>query len=57
MNTGFLIGIWLLDAIENAKENAKINDVQNTEFICGDAEFVLTDLIENKKVETREILK
>lgn len=38
------------EAIENAKENAKINDVQNIEFICGDAEFVLTDLIENKKI-------
>ena len=37
-------------AIEDAKWNAEFNKVQNTEFIAGDAEKVLTDLIENKKV-------
>ena len=37
-------------AIEMAKENARLNGIQNTHFIAGDTEVVLTDLIENKKV-------
>ena len=38
------------EAIEDAKENAKINKVANTEFIAGDVELVLDDLINNKKI-------
>ena len=37
-------------AIEMAKENAKFNEIENTHFIAGDTEIVLTDLIENRKV-------
>ena len=37
-------------AIEDAKENAKINNVNNTEFIAGDTEIVLDDLIINKNI-------
>ena len=37
-------------AIQMAKENALNNKVQNTEFIAGDTELVLTDLIENKNI-------
>ena len=37
-------------AIEMAKENARLNGIQNTHFIAGDTEVVLTDLIENKNV-------
>ena len=37
-------------AIEDAKENAKMNKVENTEFIAGDTEVVLADLIENKNI-------
>lgn len=34
-----LIGVEIIpEAIEDAKENAKINGRENTEFICGDAE-------------------
>ena len=33
-----------------AKENAKVNEIANTEFIAGDTEFILTDLIQNKKI-------
>ena len=43
-------------AIEMAKENAKFNEIQNTNFIAGDTEFVLTDLIENKKVNPDVII-
>ncbi len=44
-------GIEIVEqAIENAKENAKFNEVNNVEFIAGDTEVVLTDLIENKKI-------
>ena len=38
------------EAIEDAKENAKLNKVGNIEFIAGDVELILDDLINNKKV-------
>ena len=37
-------------AIEAAIENAKLNNIENTEFYAGDTENVLTDFIENKKI-------
>ena len=37
-------------AIKDAKENAKMNNVENAEFIAGDTEQILTDLIDNKKI-------
>ena len=37
-------------AIRDAKENAQINNVDNTEFIAGDTEIVLDDLINNKGI-------
>lgn len=37
-------------AIEDAKENAKINNIENTEFIAGDAQIILDDLINKKKI-------
>ena len=44
-------GIEIVEqAIEDAKENAKMNNIQNAEFIAGDTEVLLTDLIENKKI-------
>ena len=38
------------EAIEMANENAKINNVYNTEFIAGDVEDVLDELINKKNV-------
>ena len=38
------------EAIEAANENAKINNVNNTEFYAGDVEIVLDDLINNKGI-------
>lgn len=38
------------EAIKAAKENAKINNIDNTEFYAGDVEVVLDDLINNKGV-------
>lgn len=35
-------------AIKDAKENAKMNNIENVEFIAGDTEQILTDLIETK---------
>ena len=44
-------GIEIVEqAVEDAIENAKMNDISNTEFIAGDVEGVLDDLINNKKV-------
>ena len=37
-------------AIEDAKENAKINNIENAEFMVGDVEFVLSELIEKRKI-------
>ena len=38
------------EAVEAAKENAKINEIYNAEFLSGDVEFILDDLIHNKKI-------
>lgn len=38
------------EAIENAKENAKINNMENTEFIAGDVEKTLDNLINTKGI-------
>ena len=38
------------EAIKAAKENAKINNVDNIEFYAGDVEVVLDDLINNKEI-------
>ena len=44
-------GIEIVEqAIEDAKENAKINKVKNAEFICGDVEFAFDELINKKKI-------
>lgn len=37
-------------AIENAKENAILNNINNVDFIAGYTEVVLDDLINNKKI-------
>ena len=37
-------------AIENAKENAILNNINNVDFIAGDTEVVIDDLINNKKI-------
>ena len=37
-------------AIDDAKENARRNGVENVEFIAGDSEVVLDDLINNKNI-------
>ena len=43
-----VIGIEIVpDAVENARENAAINNIHNAEFYCGEAEIVAPTLIEN----------
>ena len=41
-------GVKLVE--EAVKENAKINKVDNAEFICGDVEFAFDELINKKKI-------
>ena len=44
-------GIEIVEqAINDAKENAKINNIENIEFFAGDVEKVLTDLIKKKNI-------
>ena len=38
------------EAIESAKVNAKINNIDNTEFIAGDVEVALDDLLNKKHI-------
>ena len=38
------------EAVKYAKENAIINDVNNVEFIAGDVELVLDELINKKQI-------
>ena len=37
-------------AVCDANENAKLNNIYNANFICGDTEVILDDLINNKKI-------
>lgn len=50
-------GIEIIEqAIEAANENAKINNVDNVEFIAGDVEIVLDNLINSKNVSPDVIM-
>ena len=50
-NVKKLYGIETIEqAIEDAKENAKINNVQNAEFFAGDVEKILPELIETRNL-------
>ena len=50
-NVKKLYGIETIkDAIEDAKENAKINNITNAEFFDGDVEKVLPEFIEKNKI-------
>ena len=50
-------GIEIVEqAIEDAKENAKINNVKNAEFICGDVEFAFDKLINKKGIKPTAII-
>ena len=50
-NAKKVYGVEIVEqAIKDAKENAKMNNVENAEFIAGDTEQILTDLIDNKKI-------
>ena len=43
------------EAIENAKENAKVNNINNIEFIRGDVEITFTKLL-NKDVKPNVVI-
>ena len=46
-----MYGIEIIEqAIEDAKENAKINNIENIEFTCGDVEKVLENLLHEKHI-------
>ena len=44
-----VVGVEIVkEAIIDAKKNAKLNKIENTEFICGDASEAFKDLVNNK---------
>ena len=43
-------------AIEDAKENCKINNITNAEYYAGDTQELLIDLIKNKKIKPNIIV-
>lgn len=52
-----VIGIEIIpDAVENAKENARLNDMENVEFYCGKAEEVAPKLIKTGKIAGTVVL-
>ena len=47
-----IYGIEIVEeAIKDAIENCKINNITNAEYLAGDTEKLLTDLIENRKIK------
>lgn len=47
---GKVIGVEIVpEAIENAKENARLNGIENVEFYCGAAEDVVTDMVSHRE--------
>lgn len=51
-----VIGVEIVEqAVENAKKNANINNVDNIEFFCGDVEDVLDKLINVDKIKPNVI--
>ncbi len=45
-------GIEIVEqAVEDAKENARINNITNADFFAGDVEFVLEDLLKNRNIK------
>ena len=47
-----IYGIEIVEeAIKDAIENCKINNITNAEYFAGDTERLLTDLIENRKIK------
>lgn len=48
-----VIGIeYIEDAVKNAEENAKINQISNVSFICGDAGKELRNISKDHKIDT-----
>lgn len=52
-----VIGIEIVEeAIENARENAKSNGIENARFICGAAEEVLPELVDQEKLTPSAVI-
>lgn len=53
---GCVIGVEIVpEAIENAKQNAKLNHIENVEFYCGAAEDVVADLVEERAAAGEQV--
>lgn len=50
-------GIEIVDqAIEDARANCKLNNINNVDFVCGDVEYAFSDLIKEKKIVPNVII-
>ncbi len=48
----FVYGIEVVkEAVDNALENMKLNNISNADFICGKCEDVIMKLVKNKKID------
>lgn len=55
VSKGRVVGVEIIpEAIENAKENAQINHIENVDFYCGAAEEVVNTLLNEREEKTAE---
>lgn len=55
-NVKYVYGIEIVEqAIKDAKENARINNIDNISFYCGDVEKVLDKIVKEKKLKPNVI--
>ncbi len=48
----FVYGIEVVsEAVDNALENMKLNNISNADFVCGKCEDIILNLVKNKKID------
>ncbi len=53
----FVYGVEIVDAaIQNARENAKLNNIENVKFFVGKAEEIITDEYENGNIRDIDVI-
>ncbi|WP_073183338.1 23S rRNA (uracil(1939)-C(5))-methyltransferase RlmD [Anaerosphaera aminiphila] len=56
-NAGEVVGVEIVeDAIEDARENAELNNIDNVRFICGKSEEIVEKLLEDENLSFNKII-